>query len=72
MRKEDAQTALGLSVPVIVFVVFAILRCSHIIKWSWLWVTSPIWIVVGLIMVLSIIYVAVFAYRYRKFRNRRR
>ena len=70
MRKEDVQTAFGLIVPVIVFAVLAILKCIHIIKWSWVWVTSPLWIVSLLIGFLSIIYVAVFAFRYRKSRNR--
>ena len=52
MKREDAQTATGLSLPVIVFVVFLTLRLAGVISWSWWWVTSPLWIVA--------------AYRYRK------
>lgn len=65
MKREDAQTASGLSLPVIVFVVFLTLRCAGVISWSWWWVTSPLWIVAALIVVITILYVAVFAYRYR-------
>lgn len=72
MRKEDAQTAQGLSLQVIVFVVFLILKLTGLISWSWWWVTSPLWIVAALIVAITIIYVAVFTFRYRKFRNRRR
>lgn len=66
MKKEDAQTATGLSLPVVVFVVFLTLRLAGLISWSWWWVTSPLWIVAAIITALTILYVAVFTYRYRK------
>lgn len=66
MKKEDSQTATGLSLPVIVFVVFLTLRLAGVISWSWWWVTSPLWIVAGIIVALTIIYVAVFAYQLHK------
>ena len=66
MKREDAQTATGLSLPVIVFVVFLTLRLAGVISWSWWWVTSPLWIVAALIVAITIFYVAVFAYLYRK------
>lgn len=66
MKREDARTAMGLSLPVIVFVVFLTLRLAGVISWSWWWVTSPLWIVAALIVAITILYVAVFAYRYRK------
>ena len=28
----------------ILFVVFLILKLTHVIAWSWLWVASPLWI----------------------------
>ncbi len=66
MKREDAQTATGLSLPVVVFVVFLTLRLAGVISWSWWWVTSPLWIVAALIVAITILYVAVFAYRYHK------
>lgn len=70
MKREDAQTAAGLSLPVTVFVVFLILRLTGLITWSWWWVTSPLWIVAAIIVVLTILYVAVFTFRYRKHKRR--
>lgn len=32
----------------VTFIVFLILRLTHVTDWSWLWVTSPLWISVGL------------------------
>ena len=66
MKREDAQTATGLSLPVIVFVVFLTLRLTGVISWSWWWVTSPLWIITAIIVATIILYVAVFTYRYRK------
>lgn len=66
MKREDIQTAFGLSLPVIIFVVFLILRLTAVILWSWWWVTSPLWITFAIIMALSILYVVIFTYRYRK------
>lgn len=67
MRKEDAWTAIGFCLPLIVFIVFLTLKLSSAIRWSWLWVTSPLWIVPALALFIAIIYIAVFAYRYRKY-----
>ncbi len=37
-------------------IVFIVLKLTGIIKWSWLWVLSPIWIsVLFVILVISII-----------------
>lgn len=69
MKREDAQTASCLSLPVVVFVVFLILRLSGVISWSWWWVTSPLWIVAAIIVAITILYVAVFTYRYRKYKR---
>lgn len=66
MKREDGQTASGLSLPVVVFVVFLTLRLAGVISWSWWWVTSPLWIVAAIIVAITILYAVVFTYRYRK------
>jgi membrane protein YdbS with pleckstrin-like domain len=53
--KADYQTAGGMSVPVVVFIVFLILKLTNVISWSWWWVTSPLWISTGVTIVLLII-----------------
>lgn len=69
MKKEDAKTATGLSVPMVVFIVFLTLKLAGVISWSWWWVTSPLWIVAAIVIILTFTYVAVFTYRYRKYRK---
>ena len=31
-------------IGLIVFIVFLILKLTHVIDWSWLWITAPLWI----------------------------
>ncbi len=71
MTKEDVQTASGMSVPGIVFIVFLVLKLTGCIGWSWWWVTSPLWIMGAIIIGLTLLYVVAFALRYRKFRGHR-
>ena len=39
--------------------VFIVLKLCGVITWSWLWVLSPVWIPVALVLVVSIIYIIV-------------
>jgi hypothetical protein len=43
-------------------IVFIILKLTHAIAWSWLWVLSPLWIVYGCGLLIG---VALLAGRYR-------
>ena len=45
----------GLTVPEVVQVVFLILKFAKIIKWSWLWVLSPTWITLCIILFAVIV-----------------
>lgn len=41
-------------------ILFIALKLTHVIDWSWVWVLSPIWITIGLV-VLVILAVILFA-----------
>jgi len=43
-----------ISLPVLLFVVFLILKLCNIIAWSWWWVTAPLWIGV---IIMTICYI---------------
>lgn len=48
----------GLGIGTLVFLIFLTLKLAEIgpvAKWSWWWVTSPIWIPVGLIGLIALI-----------------
>jgi phosphoglycerol transferase MdoB-like AlkP superfamily enzyme len=40
------------SSPSLLGIAFIVLKLTHTIAWSWLWVTSPFWIPVVLFLVL--------------------
>lgn len=40
-------------IPLVVLIVFVVLRLSGVISWSWWWVLSPLWIS-GILLVLGL------------------
>lgn len=53
----------GFGLPVILFIVFLVLKLTNNIDWSWIWITSPLWIPFALIfsIVISIFAIIVIA-----------
>jgi hypothetical protein len=41
-------------------IVFITLKLLKVIDWSWVWVLAPIWITVGLVILIFAIVIAVF------------
>jgi hypothetical protein len=43
-----------------IFIVFLVLKLTHVISWSWWWVFSPLWlslvVAVVLVMIFGVIY----------------
>lgn len=33
----------GIGIGTILFVVFLVLKLTHVIDWSWWWITAPLW-----------------------------
>ena len=61
----------GIGLPMILFIVFLILKLCKVIDWSWWWVTSPLWIMLILIIAVTILYTAVgFIMILRKYRKK--
>lgn len=44
------------SLPIILFVVFLVMKLAHVIKWSWWWVTCPLWAVPAFLIGLSVLF----------------
>lgn len=45
----------GLSLASVLTIVFVVLKLCGVIDWSWWWVLSPIWISLGLTLVIVIV-----------------
>lgn len=46
----------GFGLMDILFIIFLILKLTHVIDWSWWWVTAPLW---GPIVILIIIFLVI-------------
>lgn len=46
--------------PMILFIVFVVLKLCKVITWSWWWVTSPLWIMGLIIIAAMILYIVIF------------
>lgn len=58
--------------PMILFIVFLVLRLCKVIAWSWWWVTSPLWIMVLFVIGVMILYfIIAVLMELRKYRKRR-
>lgn len=45
-----------ISLSIILFTVFLILKLTHVIDWSWWWITSPLWIGAILVVIALVIF----------------
>ena len=52
-RREATATNGGIGFTGLLTIVFIVLKLTKVINWSWLWVLSPIWI--SIIIVLLIV-----------------
>ena len=60
VKKEDNANANGgIGFAGLLTIAFVVLKLCHVIDWSWWWVLSPVWISLGLAV---LILAGVFAY----------
>lgn len=54
-----SSSSSGVGLSTVLLAVFVTLKLTHLITWSWLWVLSPFWIplaiVVGLLLVVGLL-----------------
>ena len=43
----------GVSLSTILLILFIVLKLTHMIDWSWLWVLSPLWIPIAIFLVVA-------------------
>lgn len=52
MSKETNITKNGIGFPGLLTIAFIVLKLCGVISWSWLWILAPLWISVGLVLVV--------------------
>ena len=70
MSGSTSSASGGLGLGTVLGVVFIVLKLTHVIDWSWLWVLSPFWIPLG-IVAIDLGIVAIFTSGHLTFKKRR-
>lgn len=52
---SDKNQSGGLGLCSVLTIIFIVLKCVHVIDWSWGWVLSPIWIPFVLLVIVVFI-----------------
>lgn len=60
----------GGSLAIPLFIAFLVLKLTHVITWSWLWVTAPLWVSAASGIILIVLSLA-FGFSVMKFIKRR-
>jgi len=59
-KEQTAKIGFGCYSPcILVFIVFLILKLTNTIDWSWLWITSPLWIPWSVVVLIIAILVCI-------------
>ena len=54
-RNNNTVTTSGATFCDLLAIVFIILKLTHVVEWSWLWVLAPIWIPLALVLIVIIV-----------------
>ena len=46
----------SLDIGTILVIIFIVLKLCNLINWSWLWVLSPLWIEIIIILIIEILF----------------
>lgn len=47
----------GRGLAIILTIIFIALQVTNVINWSWIWLISPLWIIIGLDILIFIIWI---------------
>jgi hypothetical protein len=64
MRNKQVINGSGLSVASILGLIFIVLKLTNYIEWSWLWVLSPFWIPISIVLLIVFVIIGVTLIRY--------
>lgn len=52
---ENRNTSGGVGISTVLTIIFVVLKLVGVIDWSWVWVLSPTWIILALLLLFMII-----------------
>lgn len=58
-KDNSAATSGGVGFGGLLFLLFLALKLTHVIDWSWWWVTAPLWGGVALVVLILVIFIII-------------
>ncbi len=72
MSKTSSTASIsGIGFTGLLTIVFIVLKLTNVINWSWLWVLSPVWIEIALVIAIVLIGVGVTYLIIKPIKNRK-
>jgi hypothetical protein len=53
MSKTSSSSSSGIGFGGLLTIAFIVLKLLHVIDWKWIWVLSPLWISMALVIVIG-------------------
>lgn len=69
---NNSNAYIGVGVFDVLGIIFVVLKLCNVITWSWLWVTSPFWIPIGIWLVCLVVVLVIVAIKERVYKIRHR
>jgi uncharacterized membrane protein YdbT with pleckstrin-like domain len=58
MSTSSSSSSSGIGIGALLGVLFIGLKLGKVIDWSWLWVLSPFWIPIGIVLAVALAFLA--------------
>ena len=52
---ENSKSVITVNFTGLLFIVFLVLKLTHVIDWSWWWVTAPLWGIPALVIAVELV-----------------
>ena len=72
MSDTTSKTNGGVNFLGLLFITFLVLKLTHVIDWSWWWVTAPLWGGLAILAVIGIIALLIFLIGFLRFKFMKR
>jgi len=54
-QNNSTVVSYGIGFPGLLFITFLVLKLTHVIDWSWWWITAPLWVDAAIVVILLIV-----------------
>ena len=72
MSDTTSKTSGGVSFLGLLFIAFLVLKLTHVIDWSWWWITAPLWGGFAILAVIGLVAGLIFLIGFLRFKFNKR